>query len=65
VALTGRERMILRLHTEGLNDYRIAKKLKMETPNVTRARKNALRKIEYARADLEFVDGLKSQRLNQ
>jgi transcriptional regulator len=60
VALTERERKILRLHSEGFTDYRIAKKLKMETPNVTRSRKNALKKIERARADLQFVDKLKS-----
>jgi transcriptional regulator len=33
----------------------------METPNVTRSRKNALKKIERARADLEFIDALKSK----
>jgi DNA-binding NarL/FixJ family response regulator len=54
-----RERQILRLHAEGLSDYRIAKKLKMETPNATRSRKNALNKLEQARADLEFMQGLK------
>jgi transcriptional regulator len=59
LALTERKRLILRLHAEGLNDYRIAKKLKIETPNVYRARKTALRKLERARADLSFVDNLK------
>ena len=59
MALTERERQILRLNAEGLNDYRIAKKLKMETPNVYRARKAALRKIDWAKADLSFADGLK------
>ncbi len=34
----------------------------METPNVTRSRKNAVRKIERAKADLEFVNTLESQR---
>lgn len=53
MTLTERERQILRLNTEGLSDYKIAKKLRMETPNVTRYRKNALKKIEHARADLE------------
>ena len=59
MALTERERQILRLHAEGLSDYRIAKKLKMETPNVTRARKNALNKLERAQEDLEFAKSLK------
>ena len=62
MTLTERERQILRLNTEGLSDYKIAKKLRMETPNVTRYRKNALKKIEHARADLEFIDKLKSVR---
>jgi len=56
MALTERERKILRLHAEGFSDYRIAKKLKMETPNVTRSRKNAFKKIECAKADLEYVN---------
>jgi DNA-binding NarL/FixJ family response regulator len=60
VALTEREKSILRLKADGLSDYRIARKLKMETPNVTRSRKNALKKLEHAKADLEFVYGLKS-----
>jgi len=59
VALTERERKILRLKAEGLSDYQIAKKLKIETPNVFRARKAALRKMNQARADLSFIDELK------
>jgi DNA-binding NarL/FixJ family response regulator len=62
MALTEREKKILRLNAEGMSDYRIARKLKMETPNVTRSRKNALRKLEYAKADLEFAGNLKSIR---
>jgi len=48
---------ILRLKADGVSDYKIARKLKMETPNVTRSRKNALKKIELARADLDFIKG--------
>ncbi len=59
MALTERERKILRLNSEGLSDYQIAKKLKIETPNVYRARKTALRKLDSARADLSFADSLK------
>jgi DNA-binding NarL/FixJ family response regulator len=62
VALTERERHILRLNADGLSDYRIARKLKMETPNVTRSRKNALKKLDLARSDLEFAEKLKSTR---
>ena len=57
-----REKAILRLKAEGVSDYRIARKLKMETPNVSWSRKNALKKLERAKADLEFVDGLISKR---
>ena len=59
MALTERERQILRLNADGLSDYRIARKLKMETPNVYRARKTALKKLDRARADLSFADNLK------
>lgn len=62
MVLTERERKILRLNAEGLSDYQIAKKLKIETPNVYRARKTALRKIDRARADLSFVDTLKQRK---
>ena len=61
MALTDREKQILRLHAKGLSDYRIAHELKMEMPNVKRSRKNAIKKIEHAKADLKFVDGLISQ----
>lgn len=64
MALTEREKAILRLKAEGISDYKIARKLKMETPNVTRCRKNALKKVELAKADLEFVVGLKSKQPN-
>jgi transcriptional regulator len=62
MVLTEREKVILRLKAEGMSDYRIARKLKMETPNVTRSRKNAIKKLEHAKADLEFIDKLKSVR---
>ena len=61
LALTERERQILRLHAEGLSDYRIAHELKMEMPNVKRSKKNAIKKLECAKADIEFVEGLVSK----
>jgi DNA-binding NarL/FixJ family response regulator len=64
MALTERERQILRLHAEGLSDYRIARKLNMEMPNVKRSRKNALKKIELAKADLDFANELNFQQSN-
>lgn len=57
--LTEREKAILRLKDNGLSDYGIAHKLRMETPKVTRARKSALKKLERAKADLEFIDQFK------
>ena len=62
-ALTERVRQILQLHVEGLSDYQIAKKLRIETPNVYRARKTALGKIDRARTDLSFADSLKRKYL--
>jgi DNA-binding CsgD family transcriptional regulator len=59
MALTERERQILRLNAESLSDYRIAKKLKMKTPNVYRTRKAALRKLDRDRIDLSFAESLK------
>jgi len=61
VGLTERERQILRLHAKGLSDYRIAHELKMEMPNVKRSRKNALKKLVLAKADLEFAQNLRSE----
>ena len=61
MALTEREREILRLKAKGMSDYRIARKLKMETPNVTRARKNVLKKLECAKVDLDFINELKPE----
>ncbi len=58
LALTERERKILQLNAEGLSDYQIAKKLKIETPNVYRARKVSLKKLDRAREDLSFADSL-------
>ena len=56
--LTAREPEILRLTELGLTDYNIARKLRVEAPNVTRSRLNPIKKIEKAKADLAFFDGL-------
>lgn len=61
MALTEREKAILKLKTQGLSDYKIARKLKVTAPNITRSRKAALIKLERARADLDFADRLKKQ----
>jgi transcriptional regulator len=61
MALTEREKAILKLKTQGLSDYKIARKLKVTAPNITRSRKTAFLKLERARADLDFVDKLKNR----
>ena len=55
MALTEREKQILRLKKGDLSDYEIARKLRVDAGNVTRSRLTALRKIERAQADLEFA----------
>jgi transcriptional regulator len=55
VALTEREKQILLLKKGNLSDYEIARKLRVDAGNVTRSRKTALCKIEWAQADLEFA----------
>ncbi len=55
LALTEREKQILRLKKGQLSDYEIARKLRLDAGNVTRSRITALRKIERAQADLDFA----------
>ena len=62
MALTDREKQILRLKKEGnLSDYEIARKLRVDAGNVARSRKSALLKIERARSDLDFAARLKAK----
>jgi DNA-binding CsgD family transcriptional regulator len=59
LALTEREKQILRLVMRGaVSDYQIARLQRIDVSNVARSRKNALRKIGWAQADLEFVQGV-------
>jgi DNA-binding NarL/FixJ family response regulator len=53
--LTERERAILQLARQGLSDYKIARKISMDPPNVTRSRRNAYKKLLEAIADIEWV----------
>jgi DNA-binding NarL/FixJ family response regulator len=55
LALTRREKEILRLSKLGYSDYRIARKLRTHPPTVMRSHMHALRKIHEAEADLEFA----------
>ena len=55
MALTRREKEILRLSKLGYSDYRIARKLRTHPPTVMRSHQHTLRKIYEAEADLEFA----------
>jgi transcriptional regulator len=55
LALTEREKQILRLKKDKLSDYEIARKLTIDAGNVTRSKLTALRKIERAQAGLDFA----------
>jgi transcriptional regulator len=55
LALTEREKQILRLKKGDMSDYEIARKLRVDAGNVARSRLTALRKIERAQADLDFA----------
>ena len=57
--LTAHQKEILKLSSLGLTDYKIARKLKTEPPNITRSRTDALRKIETERGDIAWFDDLK------
>jgi DNA-binding NarL/FixJ family response regulator len=53
--LTEREKNILRLASQGISDYKIARKINADPPNVTRSRKNAYKKIALAQSDIEWA----------
>ncbi len=59
VALTDREKDILRLAANGASDYRIARRLRVNSGTVSRQRKRALAKLDKARSDLAFAEKLK------
>ncbi len=53
--LTERERLILQLEKEGLTDYRIARKISVDPPTITRSRRNAHKKLKQAQNDLQYA----------
>jgi len=55
MSLTERERMILQLARQGLSDYKIARRINTDPPSVTRSRKNAQRKLQVAKTDLDWA----------
>ena len=54
--LTERERLILQLVGKGLSDYKIARKINIDPPSVTRSKKNAQKKLAAAKTDLEWAE---------
>jgi DNA-binding NarL/FixJ family response regulator len=55
MSLTERERIILQLETQGLSDYKIARKIKSDPPSITRSRQNAHKKLRQAQMDLQYA----------
>jgi hypothetical protein len=53
--LTELERSILELAKQELNDYKIARKLNIDPPTVTRSHKNANKKLLEETIDLEWA----------
>jgi DNA-binding CsgD family transcriptional regulator len=58
MSLTERERIILQFSKQGLSDYKIARKISTDPPSVTRSRKNAYKKLNQAKTDLELAQEL-------
>lgn len=56
--LTQRERKILTLRKEGLSDYKIARRLEVDPPSITKSRENAIKKLQQAQEDLEWAKTL-------
>jgi DNA-binding NarL/FixJ family response regulator len=63
LALTEREKRILQLHVKGFSDYQIGLILRVDKGNVYPSHKNALRKLELARSDLQFFADLEAKSL--
>jgi DNA-binding NarL/FixJ family response regulator len=59
LALTDREKEILKLAAKGYSDYRVARRLRSYPRTVSRQRRRALVKLDRAKSDLDFADKLK------
>jgi DNA-binding NarL/FixJ family response regulator len=55
MSLTERERIILHLKTQGLSDYKIARKINSDPSSITRSRQNAQKKLKKAQIDLQYA----------
>ena len=65
LALTKREKEILKLEFRGFSDYRIGLILRVDKGNVYPSHKNALRKLELAKADLQFLADLEAKSMGR
>jgi len=54
--LSERERTIPNIQGRGFSDYKIARKINIYPPSVTRSRKNAQKKLADAKKDLAWVE---------
>jgi DNA-binding NarL/FixJ family response regulator len=61
--LTERERKILELHNQGLNDYKIAKRLGLAPTSIRKSRLNALKKLHEAQEDVTWAHKLGTLRI--
>ena len=55
MSLTERERLVLKLASEGLSDYKIARKINTDPPSITRSRQNAHKKLKQSQTDLQYA----------
>jgi DNA-binding NarL/FixJ family response regulator len=53
--LTERELLILKFKRQGLSDYKIARRINVDPPSITRSKRNAYRKLDQAQNDLEYA----------
>ncbi len=47
--------MSVELHRKQLSDYKIARKLNIDPPSITRSRLNAQKKLKQAQQDLQYA----------
>jgi DNA-binding NarL/FixJ family response regulator len=53
--LTEREQRILQLANQGLSDYKIAHRLKISPPTISKSHKTAKKKLAHAQADIKWA----------
>jgi DNA-binding CsgD family transcriptional regulator len=58
MSLTEKERIILQMESQGLSDYKIARRMNSDPPSITRSRQNAHKKLKQFQSDLQFAQQL-------